>query len=39
MHCLKEKAERQGKTLDEVMREDALYLIKKDPEKYLGKAE
>lgn len=36
---LKEKAERQGKTLDEVMRDDALYLIKKDPEKYLGKAE
>lgn len=36
---LKEKAERRGKTLDEVMRDDALYLIKKDPEKYLGKAE
>ncbi len=31
---LKEKAERKGKTLDEVMREDALYLIKSNPEKY-----
>lgn len=31
---LKEKAERKGKTLDEVMREDALYLIRSNPEKY-----
>lgn len=32
---LKDKAERKGKTLAEVMREDALYLIKLHPEKYL----
>ena len=36
---LKEKAERQGKSLDAVMREDAVYLIKSDPEKYLSRTE
>ena len=32
---LKEKAESQGKTLEQVMDEDARYLFNQEPEKYL----
>ena len=33
---LKEKAEQQGKTLEQVMDEDALYVFNQDPEKFLN---
>lgn len=35
MEGLKEKAVQQGKTLEQVMDEDALYVFNQDPEKYL----